>query len=120
MHLPHPVAQAIQDHAPYDGVVAVEGVASAAVVLVERLVLFQYIVIVVGQAAEAESTLSKGCRLSYLDNQVRPLRYCLTKKADPKGQLAHTQKKCIQINHGNSLLRIRSIFLFQSSYYLTK
>jgi len=51
VHLCRPIAQAIQDQPPHDGLVAVERVAAPRVVGIARFVPLQDVVEVVGQAA---------------------------------------------------------------------
>ena len=55
MHLRDPVPQAVEDHAPNDGLIGVERVAGAAVVGVLRAILVEDVVHLVGETAETHS-----------------------------------------------------------------
>ena len=55
MHLANPIAQAIDNHPPNNGMIGVESVATAGVVGVLRKVLFQYVIGGVVKTAETQS-----------------------------------------------------------------
>ncbi len=54
MHLLHPIAEAVDNHAPHNRMIGVERISGAAEIGVARSVLFQNVVGVVVEAAKAE------------------------------------------------------------------
>ena len=83
VHLFDPVTQAVDDHAPDDGMVGVQRVAGAGEVVVARAVCFQNVVRGVVEAAEAQSgpvMIAFGCVVE--DHVENHLDTCAVERLD--------------------------------------